>query len=126
MRRRTFLAGLGAGYPLLSGCGGSGADSSPGGTDSRTASPTPTPAPTGTPSELVTFAEGSGRIAPGSILDLETIPRTYVLSQQRYRGEEVLLRTNDQVTDRTVGFDSERSRYRVEGEAYELAVEEGQ
>jgi hypothetical protein len=86
MRRRTFLASLGAGFPILGGCGSTGADDSP--SDSPTASPTPTPKPTGTPSELVTFDEESGWIGSGALLDLKTLPRTYVLSTQRYRVDE--------------------------------------
>ncbi len=86
MRRRRFLATLGAGLPLLSGCGSTGTDGSP--SDSQTASPTPTATPSEPPSDLVTFEEGSGWIGPGSLVELETIPRTYVLSTQRYRADD--------------------------------------
>lgn len=88
MRRRRFLAALGAGLPLLSGCGANSPTGSPTEPASPTDSPTPTPTPQGTPSELVTFEEGSGWVGSGSLLDLETIPRTYVLSRQRYRADD--------------------------------------
>lgn len=93
MRRRSFLAALGTGFPLLSGCGSGGADSSPTDTASRTDTPTPTPA--GPPDELVTFENGSSWMGSGALLNLETIPRTYALSTVRYRlneGGEVRLK----------------------------------
>jgi hypothetical protein len=102
MERRRFLATLGAGLPLLGGCGSSGTESP---TESPSESPTPSPSPTprtSTPDELVTFEEDSGWIGAGSLLDLETIPRTYVLSRQRYRvdeGGEVRLKFDRTATD---------------------------
>lgn len=119
MRRRRFLAALGAGFALLSGCGSNGSDSSPTGTDSPTESPSPTPQ--GTPSELVTFEESDDWLGPGALLDLETIPRTYALSQQRYRvaeGGEVRLKFDRTATAdhpaRLVASLQNTDRYREE------------
>jgi hypothetical protein len=98
MRRRSLLATLGAGFSLLSGCGG--AETMPTSTDTGTATetetPTATPSPTdGTPSNVVQFAESKGWLPPGSRITTETLPRTYALSTVRYRvadGGEVRLK----------------------------------
>ena len=92
MRRRSLLATLGAGFSLLSGCGGN-ADSPTANTATGTPSPTETETATptataGEPSEVVQFEDGDGWLPPGSLLTTETLPRTYALSTVRYETED--------------------------------------
>lgn len=105
MRRRSLLASLGAGVSLLSGCGGSRADSTATDTDTATDSETPTVSPTPTerpPSEVVQFEESEGWLPPGALLTTETRPRTYALSTVRYGvddGGEVRLKFDRTATE---------------------------
>lgn len=91
MRRRTFLASLTAGLPLVAGCTGD-PSGSPG---TRTSAPSSTVDPTGT-ATAPTEGGGTPNGEPvevddpfgAGIVDLGTAPRTYALSPLRYRSDD--------------------------------------
>lgn len=85
MRRRAFLAALTAGTAAVAGCG------------SRIETPTFTPAPvdesppdTPTGDEPTDTPDGNGASGLGaaSIVDLETVPRTYALAPLQYHSDD--------------------------------------
>ncbi len=88
MRRRALLAGLAAGIGGLAGCsevignrtGSPNGDSGDRPTDSPTASPTETPDPDPD--------TDNGALGAASIVDLETVDRTYALAPLRYRSDD--------------------------------------
>lgn len=88
MRRRALLATLASGSALLAGCGAT----NPTETDPRTDSSTPDETepsqtePTGTPDEVVRL--DGNQLFGASIVDLETVDRTYALTPMRYRTED--------------------------------------
>lgn len=92
MHRRALLAALASGSALLAGCSSTSPTETDPGTDPPTDSPTttstgtPTGTGTETPDELVQL-EGN-RLFGASVVDLETVDRTYALSPLRYRSED--------------------------------------
>jgi hypothetical protein len=90
MRRRALLATLASGSALLAGCGATEpTETDPRtGTDSSTPSGTepPTSTPRDTPDEVVEL-DGNALFG-ASIVDFDTVDRTYALSPIRYRTED--------------------------------------
>ncbi len=88
MRRRALLATLASGSALLAGCGATEPTETDPGTEPSTEPPTDSPAstPSDTPDELVEL-DGNALFG-ASVVDLETVDRTYALSPMRYRAED--------------------------------------
>lgn len=86
MRRRRFLAAVG----VAAGLAGCSATPDVASSDSPTltpvdpaSTPTDTETPTDTPDE-----EPLGRLGTASVVDLQTVPRTYALAPTRYRSDD--------------------------------------
>jgi hypothetical protein len=93
MRRRSFLASLAAGTAGLAGCSFASGDptdaSSPGDTTPADQSPTDTPPPAEmTPPDDSKSKWPNPPEEPASVVDLETLPRTYALSPTQFRTDD--------------------------------------
>lgn len=98
MRRRAFLAAFAAGTASMAGCSAVGVPGNPATRGTETAAITPAPRPTKSPTlepspmtetaPPPAWAECLDEQGSASIIDLETIPRTYALVPTRYRSDD--------------------------------------